>query len=452
MTPAEFIFYSSTRNGTASAGFSQAMAEGLAPDGGLYMPDAIPQVKTEWLHNLQGAKSADIGAELLKPWLGDSIAEQQAERLIREALNFEAPLVRLNDSTFILELFHGPTCAFKDFAARTMGRLMASMLRREGKTLHVLAATSGDTGAAVAHGFHNIEGIRVWVLYPSGKVSTLQEKQFTTLGGNVTALEVTGTFDDCQRLVKQAFRDNELRSSVEITSANSINIARLIPQMVYYFSASAQLQNMGIDAFGTYPPLFVVPSGNFGNLTAGLFAGQSGLPVSHFVAACNENRTFYEFLKTGIYSPRKSVTTLSNAMDVGDPSNFERIHYHFNHSATTIKEFITPYWTRDKDTSSRIVEVHSWYNYIMDPHTAVGYDALKKHREANGKGSSSPAVILATAHPVKFSDVMPDEVKAHIPLPEQLKECISREKKSVRIAADYPVFRELLFKSEGQHG
>jgi len=441
------IHYTSTRATTDQRFlFPEALRLGLAPDGGLFMPDSIPRLTQQEIVSLKGLSNAETGKLLLKPWLGSYLEEPALNALIEDALDFPSPLVPLGDNTYILELFHGPTLAFKDFAARTMGRLMAQLLREEGKQLHVLTATSGDTGAAVADGFLGVEGITVWVLYPSGKVSPLQEKQFTTLGNNVKAIEVQGTFDDCQKLVKQAFTDTELRSGMQLTSANSINIGRLLPQMVYYAQAVGQLQEMGFDTTDTGKPVFVVPSGNFGNLTAGLLAQQMGIPAHHFVAATNENRTFYDFIKSGTYDARVSVRTISNAMDVGDPSNFDRVYSLLGKSHAQVRTHITPYWIDDKQTGQTITNVYEQYGYIMDPHTAVAYRAWRQQQQAMNTDPGHPGIILATAHPAKFMEVMPVGVSKHITLPPALEKLKTREKKATFIQADYAAFKAELLK------
>jgi threonine synthase len=437
--------FSSVNDASPAVAFPEALRRGLAPDGGLYMPDHIPEIPAGFWQRLrrEPMTNAEIGKVLLRPWLGEFLSDSAFEALIDDALNFEAPLVDLNDElqTQVLELFHGPTLAFKDFAARTMGRLMAQLLREEGQQLHVLTATSGDTGAAVADGFFGVEGITVWVLYPSGKVSALQEKQFTTLGGNVRALEIDGTFDDCQRLVKQAFVDEKLRAKMRLTSANSINIGRLLPQMVYYVRALSQLFE---GQPGAADPVFIVPSGNFGNLTAGLLAAETGMPAHHFVAATNRNRTFYDYIQSGTYRPRASARTISNAMDVGDPSNFTRMLALFGEQHGRIRERITPFWVDDETTTAAVQRVYDRTGYIMDPHTAVGYEAWQRYRSASS--GDRPGILLATAHPAKFGDVMPEAIRKRITLPPALEKLHKREKKALHMPADYEAFKAELLK------
>ncbi len=432
------INYYSTNGKSESVDFRQALGKGLAPDGGLYMPDFIPQLDKKTLEGFRGKTVAEIGKTILEPWFGAFLSKEDFDGLIEDAFNFDAPLKEIESGVFIQELFHGPTFAFKDFAARIMGRLMAKLVRKEGETLHVLTATSGDTGAAVADGFHNVPGIHVWVLYPSGKVSDIQEKQFTTLGGNVTAIEVDGTFDDCQRLVKQAFVDEELNAKMTLTSANSINIGRLLPQMVYYVYAWANLTHSGKD------PVFVVPSGNFGNLTAGLIASKMGLPVRRFIAANNSNKTFHDYLEEGDYKPRPSVRTLSNAMDVGDPSNFFRIFELYGRDIHSIKKSIGSYWFDDDETTRAIEEIYDATGYVMDPHTAVGYLGYKSWIDENPVDSEYPVVILATAHPAKFADVMPKAVAKAIELPDRFKAIMQKQKVATELKSGFEGFKKLL--------
>ena len=420
--------------------FPEALRLGLAPDGGLYVPDQIPKFPPEFWENIAGMSVSELGRVLLRPWFEDDLTDVELETLVDDALNFDAPLVKLDERTYVLELFHGPTLAFKDFAARTMGRLMAKLLRKPGETLHVLTAISGDTGAAVADGFFGVEGIQVWVLYPSGKVSPLQEKQFTTLGGNVTALEVDGTFDDCQRLVKHAFVDKKLRKRMNLTSANSINIGRLLPQMVYYARALAQLQEKGL----SNKPVFVVPSGNFGNLTAGILALHMGMPAGRFFAATNKNKTFVDFLESGHYEPRPSTPTISNAMDVGNPSNFERILDLFNKDLGSILSAVLADSVDDDETRVTILQTWKDFGYIADPHTAVGLKAWQRRKSEFF--DTTIAIVLATAHPAKFADVMPEEVAQHIPDTPALEKLRKRTKQAIPMAADFEAFRKILLQ------
>ncbi|MGE5496875.1 MAG: threonine synthase [Syntrophothermus sp.] len=427
----------STNNSQNTINFRDAVIKGIADDGGLYMPAELPELPESFFRNIHGMDLAEIAVEVSNHLLKDEINEQDIEIIVKSAINFPAPLIQLKDGPGIVELFHGPTLAFKDFGARYMSRMLSYFRRNETRDLVILVATSGDTGSAVAHGFYNVEGIRVVLLYPSGKVSNIQEKQLTTLGGNISALEIEGTFDDCQRLVKQAFADKELSQKRELSSANSINIGRLIPQSFYYFGAFAQLDD-GEKAF-----IISVPSGNFGNLTAGLFAWKMGLPVSRFIAATNSNDIFPKFLETGRYDPKPSQQTLSNAMDVGNPSNFARIKALFGGSTEKIKEIISGYAFNDDETKNAIKEVNNLFDYVIDPHGAVGYLALK--RFAKNDLNSYNSVILETAHPSKFTETVKSVLEKEIEMPDSLKDCLSKEKNALRLSADYDDLRSYLF-------
>lgn len=436
------IRFVSTRGGAPACTFQEAMKQGLAPDGGLYLPDPVPLLPESFWQTLSGRTLQDTGAEMAASWFSDPADRERIREVARDAISFEAPLVRLRENIYVLELFHGPTLAFKDFGARFMARAYARMVQDEEGELLILAATSGDTGSAVAHGFFGVEGTRVILLYPSGKVSNLQEKQMTTLGGNVTALEVDGVFDDCQRLVKAAFSDSGLNKELRLSSANSINIARLIPQSFYYAHALGQLQQQ---LGSTVKPVFSVPSGNFGNLTAGLLAMKSGMPVSGFLAATNRNDVVPEYLETGEFHPRSSVQTISNAMDVGNPSNFERILHLFEGSLEEIRRHIRGSSWDDRQTRECIRRVWQQEGYLLDPHTAVGVLAAEEfHRESGNAGK--PVVVLSTAHPVKFREIVEEETGQEIPVPERLRECLDREKSSRKIGAEYESFRDLLLE------
>jgi len=354
-----------------------------------------------------------------------------------EAINFETPLVKLHDNIYALELFHGPTLAFKDVGARYMARMLNFFTSDYQKEIHVLVATSGDTGSAVANGFLGVEGIRVYVLYPKGLVSNLQEKQFTTLGQNITALEVDGSFDDCQRLVKEAFINPEINDKLTLTSANSINIARLLPQSFYYFNAYRQLWDKSRKV------VFSVPSGNFGNLTSGLIAQRMGLPVDQFIAATNINDVVPEYLITGDYMARPSVATISNAMDVGDPSNFKRILDMYNYSHEKIASDITGYSFTDDEVKSYIAKIYSNYKYLMDPHGSIAYMALKSHLELN---PDYTGIFLETAHPAKFHDTVEEVIGTKIEIPEKLAAFTKREKKSIQISSNFLDFKDFLMK------
>ena len=429
----------STGGQSPPADFKTALLEGLAPDGGLYMPETLPR----WVPSLSSAapvSMAETGAEVLLPFL-DGIAETEARRLISDALDFDVPLVEIEDGVGVLEVFHGPTFAFKDVAARFLARFLGWFCRGSERPLTVLVATSGDTGSAVAHAFLGVEGTRIVVLYPKGKVSPLQEKQITTLGQNVAALEVEGTFDDCQRLVKQAFRDEELREELFLTSANSISIGRLLPQMVYYVYGLAQL------GAGAAPPIISVPSGNFGNLTAGLMAHQSGLGVEKFVAATNVNDTVPEFLLTGLYRARPSTLTMSNAMDVGDPSNFVRMMALYGDELDAVRQDVRGFRFDDEATRGAIRDVRQRTGYLLDPHTAVGYLALKAALAEEREERSG--IVVATAHPVKFREHVEPLIGSTIPVPERLARCLERPSRARPMRCDFAQLKSFLLTEPG---
>ena len=415
----------------------EAIFKGLPDDNGLFMPDTITELPQVFIKNLKNHSFQSIAYEVSRHILRGAIPEADLKKLIDEAINFPAPVVKLDDETYILELFHGPSMAFKDFGARFMARLMSYFNKGNNKELVILVATSGDTGGAVAAGFHKTPGIKVVILYPSGKVSMLQEKQLTTLGENVVALEVNGTFDDCQALVKQAFLDTELTSQIRLSSANSINIARLIPQSFYYFEAFKQVNTHG------KPLVFAVPSGNFGNLTAGLFAKKMGLPIHPFIAATNANAIVPQYLKSGKYEPKSSVRTLSNAMDVGNPSNFARMLDIFGSTWNKMANDIKGYAFDDAATKEAMIEVFKKHNYILDPHGAVGYLALKEYQ----KETDAVGIILETAHPAKFLDDVEDILDRKIDIPHQLLSLIDEEKHAINMDSVFPQFKEWLLKN-----
>jgi threonine synthase len=414
----------STRGSAQPVGLAEALVRGPAPDGGLYMPETIPTADSTALgpDTDPGAR----GAAVLAPYCGDALPRTALDELMAEALNFQLPVRRLDDDLFLLELFHGPTLAFKDVAARTMARLMGA-LRPPGQQLTVLVATSGDTGSAVAQAFWGVQGTRVVVLYPEGRVSPLQERQFATLGGNVTALAVDGAFDDCQALVRAAFADEDLRQRHGLTSANSINIGRLLPQAVFHLHGLAQLPPGP-------PPLVCVPSGNFGNLTAGLLAERMGARVEGFLAATNANDVVPEFLETGVYRPRPSVATLSNAMDVGAPSNFERIRWLLGDEAGDVGRRILGARADDDTTTETIAEVHARLGVVLDPHTAVGYRLVRDHLDRGPQGRR--ALLLATAHPAKFREVVEPAIGQSVEIPERLARWADRPLQSHHITAE----------------
>ena len=416
--------------------FRAATIAGQAPDGGLYFPESIPRFSAEFLKSLPLLSRADIAYAVMQPYVGDTIPEADLRRICAETIDFRFPLVPITEAIGALELFHGPTLAFKDVGARFMSRCLGYFSRGESQTVTVLVATSGDTGGAVAHGFLGVPGVEVVILYPSGKVSPLQELQLTTLGQNITALEVSGNFDDCQRLVKQAFLDQELMSQRTLTSANSINVARWLPQQLYYLFAMQQWAPAA-------PPVIAVPSGNFGNLCAGLLAHASGLPVGHFIAACNANDTGAEYLRTASFTPKTAVPTLSNAMDVGHPSNFGRILELFEHEHATISQLLSGYTVSDADTSATIRRVEAERGYVLDPHGAVAFFALEDYLK---EYPAAAGFLLATAHPVKFPEVVEPLIGRKIELPAALHYLLEKPKQSVALPPRYEALRAWLLK------
>ncbi|HSP05862.1 MAG TPA: threonine synthase [Acidobacteriota bacterium] len=414
-------FYS-THGGAATTGFREAVLNGLAPDGGLYMPLTIPQLSPGFFEEARGMSFQKLSCRVAEALIGEDLPEAVLNSIVEEAMNFEVPVRRLEDGLWVIELFHGPTLAFKDFGARFMARLLSHFIAGE-QELTILVATSGDTGSAVAHGFFDVSGVRVIVLYPAGRVSEIQEKQMATLGGNITALKVGGNFDDCQRLVKEAFQDSELRSRLRLTSANSINIARLIPQSFYYFYAWSRLESV------KRPIVISVPSGNFGNLTAGLIAKRMGLPVYRFVAATNRNNVVPEYLSTGTFRPRPSIETISNAMDVGNPGNFARLQELYARNVVSMRTDLDACSFTDDQTRSAIADVYRTTGYILDPHGAVAYLGAREFLRRHGDGFE--AAFLETAHPAKFLDVVESVLGIRPALPERLLACLSKPVLSV---------------------
>jgi len=425
----------STKNKEEFVDLKTAVFKGLPQDNGLYMPEHIPQLPKEFIDNLKEYSFKEIALNITSNLFGDVIPIEDLAKIVTKAINFPAPVVPLDEQYKILELFHGPSLAFKDFGARFMAQLMSYFNQGEDKELTILVATSGDTGGAVAAGFYKTPGIKVVILYPSGKVSNLQEKQLTTLGHNIQALEIDGTFDDCQALVKQAFLNEDLRSRLRLSSANSINIARLVPQSFYYFQAYKQLEK------SDKPTVFCVPSGNFGNLTAGLMAKQMGLPVDHFIAATNDNDVVPEYLETGEYKPRPSVPTISNAMDVGSPSNFARMLDLYSSTWNIMKEDISGYAYNDEQTRAGVKEVYDKYNYVIDTHGAVGYLALKDYLEDHPE---KRGVILETAHPSKFIDEVEKVLEKKIDIPERLAVLADKKKEATFLKPDFAQFKSWL--------
>lgn len=414
----------------------------MPQDKGLYMPVTIPRLDDKFLNNLDQYTLPEIAFHVAQKLIGEDIPDHDLKAIIEDAINFLAPIVKLEENVFVLELWHGPSLAFKDFGARFMSRVMSYFLEKGEKQLDVLVATSGDTGGAVALGFLGVPNTRVTILYPKGKVSDIQEQQLTTNGQNIRAVEIDGTFDDCQALVKQAFTDKELKEKFRLTSANSINIARLIPQTFYYFSAYAQLLKRGISKV-----VFSVPSGNFGNIGAGLLAWKMGLPVEHFIAATNVNDTVPEFLKTGVYQPKPSVATLSNAMDVGDPSNWVRIADLFKGEMNVLKNLVTGYRYDDEETLEAIKFINDNYDYVACPHTAIAWQALRDWQQDQYKADTA-GVFLSTAHPCKFPDVYPKSMAGKVDVPEQVRELAKKEKHSVALGKDFKGFKEYLLENE----
>jgi threonine synthase len=428
-------FYS-TNNKNLQVDLQQAVTQGLAPDNGLYMPVQIPRLPDSFFKDISKKSFQEIAFDVASTLLQGDIPESELKRIVEHTIQFDAPVVQIEDDIYALELFHGPTLAFKDFGARFMSQLLGYYARQQDREIIILVATSGDTGSAVANGFLGVPGTRVVVLYPSGKVSEIQEKQFTTLNQNITALEVSGTFDDCQHLVKQAFLDETLRKKFFLTSANSINIARLIPQSFYYFYAFAQLSSR------QNPVVFSVPSGNFGNITGGLLALRMGLPINKFIAATNINDIFPAYLQTGSFNPRPSRSTLSNAMDVGNPSNFFRMLEIFNGNRDALSKQIVGYSFTDDETANAMRHVHSHTQYVMDPHGAVGYLGLKKYLAETMEKVTG--VFLETAHPSKFKEVVDLTLGNNIDIHPALKEFMKKEKKTIRVSSAFSEFKDFL--------
>jgi len=430
----------STNNKNLCVSFKEAVFNSMPQDKGLYMPVEIPQLETDFIQNIENYTLPEIAYKVASTLLKDEVPAQDLEKLVHDAINFDAPAVQLDEQTFVLELFHGPSLAFKDFGGRFMSRVMAYFLRDGEQLLDVLVATSGDTGGAVALGFLGVPNTRVTILYPEGKVSPIQELQLTTNGHNIRAIEVKGTFDDCQALVKQAFADEDLNAKFRLTSANSINISRLIPQTFYYFNTYAQLKRQGINDI-----LFSVPSGNFGNIGAGLLAYKMGLPVKRFIAATNVNDTVPRFLESGIYQSKPSVQTYANAMDVGAPSNWVRIMDLFKGDIETLKKMVTAYRFNDEETLTGIKEIDEKYNYVACPHTAIAYLAIEQFRNEN-PADKSAAVFLSTAHACKFPDIFPTDIAAKIEIPEQVKTLESKPKHADKLNKDFEGFKAYLIE------
>ena len=427
--------YYSTNGKAPKADLQKAVTKGLAEDRGLYMPERIPQLPAEFFDGMGERSFAENASLVAEAFFGEDVPKEELRRIVADTLSFDCPIVEVEPDIWSLELFHGPTLAFKDVGARFMARLLRHFTKGKGE-VNVLVATSGDTGSAVANGFLGVEGIRVFVLYPKGKVSPIQECQFTTLGQNITALEIDGTFDDCQALVKNAFMDAELNEKMQLTSANSINVARFLPQMFYYFQAMAQLQRKGLSG----NVVCCVPSGNFGNICAALFAKKAGLPIKRFIAANNANSVFYEYLKTGVYTARPSIQTIANAMDVGDPSNFARIYDLYGKSHEAISADISGATYSNEQIAETIRDCHSRTGYLLDPHGACGYRALKENLQKGEVG-----FFCETAHPAKFKDTVEGIIGESIEIPERLQAFMQGTKQSVALSKEFQEFKSFLF-------
>ncbi len=426
--------YFSTNNPSQKVSFQEAVRKGLPDDNGLFLPESIPTLHASFFKELPNLSLQEIGFEVAKLFVGNEIPEADLKALVFEVLSFETPVVKVEEDVYSLELYHGPTLAFKDVGARFMARCLSYFNNIKNEEVTVLAATSGDTGSAVANGFLGVEGVQVVLLYPKGKVSPFQEKQMTTLGHNIKALEIEGTFDDCQKLVKTAFLDKELSQELGLTSANSINIARLIPQSFYYFYAYGQMIKQT-----NKPIVFSVPSGNFGNLTAGYFAQQMGLPIHHFIASTNANDIVPHYLQTGEFAPKPSAATISNAMDVGNPSNFARLSYLFNNSQEAFAKSVSGTAYTDEETQKALKHIHQ-LGYTADPHGAVGYLGLKEYQEINDVAG----IFLETAHPIKFKEVVEPTLGIELDIPDSLKVFLDKQKVAINCSTNYEDFKKVL--------
>lgn len=428
--------YYSTNAKAPLATLHEAVVKGLASDSGLYMPEYLYKLPADFFDSIQDLPFNEIAKIVATAFFGEDVEQKALDKIVDDTLQFDCPVVEVNDNIYSLELFHGPTLAFKDVGGRFMARLLQYFIRKEGKEeINVLVATSGDTGSAVANGFLGVDGIHVYVLYPKGKVSKIQESQFTTLGKNITAIEVNGVFDDCQALVKKAFMDEELNRHMKLTSANSINVARFLPQSFYYFNAYARMK-----AAGKADNLVVcVPSGNFGNITAGLFGREMGLPIKRFIAANNANDVFFKYLQTGKYTPMASIQTIANAMDVGNPSNFARVYDMFDGELQKIRSVVSGATYSDEQIRETMKSCFDSNGYILDPHGACGYRALEE-----GLTEGETGVFLETAHPAKFKETVESAIGAEVEIPERLAAFMRGEKKSVEMSADFDSFKNFL--------
>lgn len=432
--------YYSTNKKSECVSLHDAVVNGLAEDRGLYMPERINKLPEEFFKDIDKMSFQEISYEVAKAFFGDDVETDALKKIVYDTLSFDCPVKNICNNIWTLELFHGPTLAFKDVGARFMARLLEYFIRQESQqTVNVLVATSGDTGSAVANGFLGVDGIHVYVLYPKGKVSKIQESQFTTLGNNITAIEIDGVFDDCQNLVKNAFMDKELNNSMKLTSANSINVARFLPQAFYYFNAYARMKANGL----TDNLVVCVPSGNFGNITAGLFAKEMGLPIYRFIAANNANDIFFNYLKTGIYEPKPSIQTIANAMDVGNPSNFARIYDLYEGSHERIASMISGATYTDEKISNAVKLCYNENGYILDPHGACGYQALKDLLNTNETG-----IFCETAHPAKFKDTIEKIIGTEIKIPQRLADFMKGKKQIVNMSNDFNRFKTFLLEQQ----
>jgi threonine synthase len=427
--------YYSTNKLSPLVDFREATINGQAPDKGLYFPETLPVIEKDLIKNIDGIDDGEIAFQVIQPYVDQAIPKGRLQEIVNETINFPIPLVRVSDTIQALELFHGPTLAFKDIGARFMSRCLGYFVKDYNQKVTVLVATSGDTGGAVANGFYDVEGVEVIILYPSGKVSEVQERQLTTPGKNIQAIEVEGSFDDCQLMVKDAFADEELRKKRFLTSANSINVARWLPQQFYYFFAYKQWRDK------ENPPVISVPSGNFGNICAGLLAQHGGLPVDHFIAACNVNDVVPRFMQTKEFAPKTSLSTISNAMDVGNPSNFIRILEMFRHYFPELAKNMSSVSIDDTVTRATIREVYNKYNYVLDPHGAVGYKALNDYLKVH---SDKKGLFLETAHPVKFPESVEENTGVKPVVPAAVKQIMEKKKNSIPMKPQYHLLREYL--------
>ena len=439
------MLYYSTNKKAPLATLEKAVVKGLAEDRGLYMPEKINKLPQGFFNHIDELSFKEIARNVADAFFGEDVDAESLKRIVYDTLSFDCPIHKVDDNIYALDLFHGPTLAFKDVGARFMARLLQYFIKREDQKgeVNVLVATSGDTGSAVANGFLGVDGIHVYVLYPKGKVSKIQESQFTTLGKNITAIEVDGVFDDCQALVKNAFMDKELNDHMRLTSANSINVARFLPQAFYYFNAYARLKEQGLLKFdgGVSNMVMCTPSGNFGNITAGLFGKRMGLPIKHFIAANNANDIFYNYLQTGKYEPKPSKQTLANAMDVGDPSNFARVYDLYNGSWEAIKKDISGATYSDDNIRETMKECYQRTGYVLDPHGACGYRALREQLKPGDIG-----VFCETAHPAKFKEKVDAIIGADIPIPERLAAFMKGKKQSIEMSKDFADFKKFLLE------